>query len=245
MNIIPVGKSNSFKSELSDWKDAFVTQYAKHIVDEVPYLEVDANMIEDLRELDNTPQNDKAKLTKEEAEKRSDERTRSEHFRESLDDRLKQYVEASCGMSHKKEKDSNPVRPIDTNTLYNNLSDKDKEKLKNTKFKHLQKKEKDSKVACDAGCGCDHGSDNEEVIIKKKKNKPLKNVIKEGDPPMEKDSSFISINEIKKQLEEKIASLDTKLSMMDEETRDKLIAFWADDLGLPIEYAEALVKSYY
>lgn len=213
MNIIPVGKSNSFKSELSDWKDAFVAQYAKNILQDIPYLEVDANAIEEIRKETNSPDNCVQQLTKEEAEKRADERTRSEHFRKSFDERLKDYVEASCGMPHKKKsKDSAQI----------------------------------SNKPNEASCGCDCNNSNDEaIIIKKKKNKPLKNIIKEGDPPMDKSSSFNSINDIKKQLEEKIAKLDTKLSMMDQETRDKLIAFWADDLGLPKEWAEALVKSYY
>ena len=46
MTIIPCGKSNLFNSELDEFKNKYVAQYAKEALDSIPRLEVDSNCAE-------------------------------------------------------------------------------------------------------------------------------------------------------------------------------------------------------
>lgn len=85
-------------------------------------------------------------------------------------------------------------------------------------------------------CGCGDKCVDEVVIKKKrKKDMPLRKVVKEGDE-MEAsasvDTKYISLAELKQ-----------TFSKMDKLDKDKIYAFWSEILGE--DFAKALVKEYF
>lgn len=95
----------------------------------------------------------------------------------------------------------------------------------------------DSEAKCEHGheaSTCAGDCDDKEVVVVKKKDKDLKDVVKEGDEVescASLDPRYISI-----------ADLKQTLAKMNEADRDKLVSYWGEILG--DDWAKALVKEY-
>lgn len=82
---------------------------------------------------------------------------------------------------------------------------------------------------------CENVVEKKVTVIKKKKNKPLHDVVKEGDEvesTAKRDLRYISLAELK-----------TTISRMNKVDKDKLISYWSEILGE--SWAKALVKEYF
>lgn len=93
-----------------------------------------------------------------------------------------------------------------------------------------------NKLAQCENCECHPDEESMPVPKKKKVNKPLNKVIKEGEEPdisiASKRDNFVSTSSLKK-----------TISMMDEATKEKLIAYFTEFYGE--ELTKALVKDYF
>lgn len=265
MPIIPCGKSNLFNSELDEFKNKYVAQYAKEALDSIPRLEVDG-------------QRHVYELPEDEYENKS---SAPKDFIEKVLDVFKtEWMPMMTSYKDPNSKDPNEIEEINryindirnspafieiVDNCYNsNKYDLDSSAKKAARFVAKELKYRDTELYRDVmgfpeegswtgmakvenksmrkqaktheACGCG-GNCVDEVVIKKKRKKdmPLRKVVKEGDE-MEASASvdpkYISLAELKQ-----------TFSKMDKLDKDKIYAFWSEILGE--DFAKALVKEYF
>lgn len=258
MPIIPCGKSNLFNSELDEFKNKYVAQYAKEALDSIPRLEVDS-------------QSHVYELPEDEYR---DESAPEGFVDEVIDIFTREWMPMLTSYKNPHSKD--PMEAEGINEYINSIRNSPAfieivdDFYKGNKFKPdsakaarlvaRELKYRDSELYIDVNGSPEEGywggmaSENksmkkqaktheacgdkcvDEVIIKKKKkNIPLRKVVKEGDE-MEASASvdpkYISLAELKQTF--------SKMNKLD---KDKIYAFWSEILGE--DFAKALVKEYF